>query len=307
MLCFSVLGMIHGEMGESTFWGMVKYGNANGDDALCRHVILATLGETQSFNSNTLDTLKNNNPLTIPREVGKHCQTATRVVDTFRQINEQCTINQIVSKWRSKAADADFNFIKDNPPVKDLTKEECERIVIALMLENVLEPNVVFTAYNSICYIRATQKGQQLLRSQYPRVEIRFPVKAKSSSAKSSKSHTNTLAIADDEGWISPKSQQKPKAAGKRKSVSKKKQTDRKTSNKAKDKKNPAKKRRTTVKEPVVEMIEIGSSSESSSSDEEDVVVKRRTALQAARNKMKTNVFNDDSSDDGSDSEYELK
>ena len=57
----------------------------------------------------------------------------------------------------------------------------------------------------------------------------------------------------------------------------------------------------------VVEMIEIGSSSESSSSDEEDVVVKRRTALQAARNKMKTNVFNDDSSDDGSDSEYELK
>lgn len=302
-----MLGMIHGEMGESTFWGMVKYSNAHGDDALCRHIILATLGETENFKSDTLDTLKNNNSLTMPRQVGKHCQTVTRVVDTFRQINEECTINQIVSKWRSKALDADFNFIKDNPPGKDLSKEDCERIVIALMLENVLEPNVVFTAYNTICYIRATQKGHQLLRSQNPRVEIRFPVKAKSSSAKSSKSPTNPLAIADDDGWISTKKQQKPKDAGKRKSVTKTKQSDGKTSTKSKGKKNPTKKRRTTVKEPVVEMIEIGSSSESSSSDEEDVVVTRRSAATAARSKMKTNVFNDDSSDEGSVSEYELK
>jgi len=302
-----MLGMIHGEMGESTFWGMVKYGNAHGDDALCRHVILATLGETQNFNLQTLDTLKNNNSLTTPRQVGKHCQTVTRVVDTFQRINEECTINQIVSKWRSKAADTDFNFLKDNPPAKDLSKEECERIVIALLLENVLEPNVVFTAYSTICYIRATQKGQQLLRSQNPRVEVRFPVKANSSSAKSSKSPKNPLAVADDDGWISPKNQQKPKASGKRKSTTKKKQAEKKSSNKAKGKKPPAKKRRTTVKDPVVEMIEIGSSSESSSSDEDDIVIKRRTALAAARSKMKSNVFNDDSSDDGSDSEYELK
>ncbi len=300
-----MLGMIHGEMGESTFWGMVKYGNAHGDDALCRHVILATLGETHTFDLKTLDTLKNNNSLTTPRQVGKHCQTVTRVVDTFQRINEACTINQIVSKWRSKAVDTNFNFLKDNPPAKDLSKEECERIVIALLLENVLEPNVVFTNYNTICYFRATQTGQQLLRSQNPRVEVRFPVKAKSTAAKSSRSPKNPLAVADDDGWISSK---KPSAARKKKSATKAKPAEKKTAKKvkAKGKKPPAKKRRTTVKDPVVEMIEIGSSSESSSSDEDDVFVKRRTAAAAARNKMKTNVF-DDSSDDGSGSEYELK
>lgn len=302
MLC-----MVHGEVGESTLWGMVKYGNAHGDDALCRHVILATLGETQNFNLETLETLKNNNKLTTPRQVGKHCQTVTRVVDTFQRINEECTINQIVTKWRSKAADSDFSFLKENSPAKDLSKEECERIVIALLLENVLEPNVVFTAYSTICYIRATQKGQQLLRSQNPRVEIRFPVKAKSSSTKSSRSPKNPLAVADDDGWISPKIQQESKAAGKRKSASKKKSTKKNTANRPKGKKPPAKKRRTTMKDPVVEMIEIGSSSESSSSDEDDVVIKRRTAASASRSKTKSNVFSDDSSDDDSESKYELK
>jgi len=302
MLC-----MVHGEVGESTLWGMVKYGNAHGDDALCRHVILATLGETQNFNLETLETLKNNNKLTTPRQVGKHCQTVTRVVDTFQRINEECTINQIVTKWRSKAADSDFSFLKENSPAKDLSKEECERIVIALLLENVLEPNVVFTAYSTICYIRATQKGQQLLRSQNTRVEIRFPVKAKSSSTKYSRSPKNPLAVADDDGWISPKIQQESKAAGKRKSASKKKSTKKNTANRPKGKKPPAKKRRTTMKDPVVEMIEIGSSSESSSSDEDDVVIKRRTAASASRSKTKSNVFSDDSSDDDSESKYELK
>lgn len=302
-----MLGMIHNEMGENTFWGMVKYGNANGDDQLCRHIILATLGETENFTDDTLDTLMNNNKLTVLRDVGKHCQTLTKVIDTFRKINEECTINQIVSKWRSKAFDSNFKFIQDNPPGVDLNKEECERIVIALLLENVLEPNVVFTAYNSICYFRATQKGYQLLRSQNPRVEVRFPVKAKP-SAKSSKTLKNPLALTDDDGWISTKNQQKPKVAGKRKSSSKK-TTKGKTASKMKTKKNPTKKRKTisSSMKPVVEMIEIGSSSESSSSDEEDVVVNRRLAASAAKRKMTASVFNDDSSSEGSGSEYELE
>ena len=303
-----MLGMIHGEMGESTFWGMVKYGNAHGDDALCRHVILATLGETQSFNVKTLDTLKSNNKLTIPRQVGKHCQMVTRVIDTFRRINEECTLNQIVSKWRSKSADSDFNFLKDNPPGKDLSKDECERIVIALLLENVLEPNVRFTAYNTICYIRATQKGNLLLRSEKPRVEVCFPVKEKTSSTKPSKSPINPLAVADDDGWITAT---KPsKTTKKRKSTANKKQTKGKKKATVKGKKNTysAKKRRTTVKDPVVEMIEIDSSSESSASDEKDVVIKRRRAAAVARSKMKTHsIFEDDSSDDDGVSEYEWK
>lgn len=302
-----MLGMIHGEMGEGAFWGMVKYGNAHGDDHLCRHVILATLGETQSFRADTLTTLRNNNKLTVERDVGKHCQTATRVVDAFRKMNEECTVNQIVTKWRSKtsATDSDFKFLKDNSPGADLSKEECERIVIALLLENVLEPNVVFTAYNNICYIRVSQKGQQLLRSQNPRVAVHFPVKSKSST-KSSKSPSNPLALADEEGWISRSSEKKSKASGKRKSsVAKKSETS-----KAKAKKNPTKKRKrssSALKKPVIEMIEIGSSSESDESDEEDVVIKRSSAA-AARSKLKANVFNDDdSSSDDSGSEYELK
>lgn len=94
-----MLGMIHGDAGESTFWAMAKYGQAHGDDALCRHIILATLGEADNTMGMTLTNLQNSCTTTERRQIGVHCQTATRVVDTLNNISgEDCTINQVVAK-----------------------------------------------------------------------------------------------------------------------------------------------------------------------------------------------------------------
>lgn len=117
-----MLGMIHGDAGECTFWAMAKYGQAFGDDALCRHVILATLGEADDSMGMTLINLENNCTTTVHREVGAHCQTAAKVVDTLNKSGEDCTINQIVAKWRSKSSEGNFSFLKDNPP-GDLSKD----------------------------------------------------------------------------------------------------------------------------------------------------------------------------------------
>lgn len=96
-----MLGMIHGDAGESTFWAMAKYGQASGDDALCRHIILATLGEADNTMEMTLTNLQNNCSTTERRQIGVHCQTVVRVVDTLNDVcGEDCTINQVVAKCK---------------------------------------------------------------------------------------------------------------------------------------------------------------------------------------------------------------
>jgi hypothetical protein len=55
-----MLGMIHGEAGEGSFWSMAKYGQAHGDDAVCRNTILATLGEADDTMGMRLLNAKNN-------------------------------------------------------------------------------------------------------------------------------------------------------------------------------------------------------------------------------------------------------
>lgn len=77
--------------------------------------------------------LENNCTTTVHREVGPHCQTVAKVVDTLNQSGEDCTINQIVAKWRSKSSEGNFSFLKDNP-LGDLSKEgEYQNLAIAII------------------------------------------------------------------------------------------------------------------------------------------------------------------------------
>jgi ATP-dependent DNA helicase Q1 len=95
-----MLGMIHGEAGEPNFWAMALYGQVHGDDALCRHVILAMLGEADNTMGDTLYNLQKKCATTVDKQIGAHCQTVTKVVDALNIAGKNCTINQVVSKCK---------------------------------------------------------------------------------------------------------------------------------------------------------------------------------------------------------------
>jgi len=298
-----MLGMIHGEAGEPTLWAMVRYGQAHGDDALCRHVILATLGEADNSMGMTLLNLQRNNTTTALQQVGAHCQTVAKVVEMLTVTGENITINQLVTKWRAKADDGIFSFVNDNPPGKDLSKEDCERVIVYLLLQDVFHPNIVFTAYTSIVYIILGPMGPNMLASTNPRAEIGFPLKPKRKQSASSKnSPTNPLAVSCEDGWISTAKAKSTKtktnkatgktktgkAAGKPKGNAKKSKTSK-----------VSKKKATTSK--ALTIVEINSSSSSSESEDDDNVLARRRA--ANRKRTHKQVILEDSSND-SDSDF---
>ena len=109
------------------------------------------------------------------------------------------------------STDRPFDSVADNPPGKELTLEECERVVIALLLEGIFSVRVAYNAYDSVVYWNLGNAGHNLLASPDPKVVMTFPRReGKKGTGDSNKSKARK-AIADEEGWLSAKKPAKRK------------------------------------------------------------------------------------------------
>jgi hypothetical protein len=171
-----------------------------------------------------------------------------------------------------------------------------------LILEDVLHPKVVYTAYNTIVYLVLGPNGQKMLKSTNPRAEISFPIRPQRKQAGSSKKlPSNPLAISDGDGWISSVISKPKKAkAGKAKSKStkaKSARTSRKTVRASGKGSKTASKRKTTGSEmPVIVEINSSSSSETGDDDDDDDFVLPKRSVSDSKKRKK--IADDDSSDD---------
>ena len=119
-----MIGMIHGENGEGSFWSIgkiwfillkqlfcdigvlvsicmssftaVRYSQQHGDDALCRRIILSTLGEPGCASIEQVLSQGISNT-TEEKEVGKHAKALVRLIQNSPK---DLTIQQLVTKWR---------------------------------------------------------------------------------------------------------------------------------------------------------------------------------------------------------------
>jgi len=161
------------------------------------------------------------------------------------------------------------------------------------LVSDILHPNIRYTAYATIVYLVLGPQGRKLLASSNPRISIDLPVRSKAAKKTTASSKKSPLAVADEDGWISPQSKAKStKKTGKTKATKKSKTR----------KKRKVSKRKSAVSKPAIDIVEIGSSSSESSSEEEELVV---VSKKRAANSNKGKKVLDDTSED-SDSEFEL-
>ena len=189
--------------------------------------------------------------------------------------------------------------IKDNPPSKDgLSVEDCERIIVALILENVFSPHIVWSAYDSIVYLRVGDKGQRLLGSPQPKIIIRFPKKDTIASGKALKETAQKAkkVISDDDGWLEAKSKgtKRKAAAAKATKKVKKAATRKKTKAPAKAKKPSAKASKKSLASEVIELL----------SDDDSVAGPDAKPSASAENDA---LWEDGTESGGSGSEFEFE
>mmetsp|Transcript_34480 Transcript_34480/g.101320 ORF Transcript_34480/g.101320 Transcript_34480/m.101320 type:complete len:1203 (-) Transcript_34480:13-3621(-) len=319
---YRTIGMIHGKQGptgSNGFYYMMRYAQADGDDALCKRIILSSLGEPGAEDLQML--LKNGCDRTEPREVGRHAKVAATLL---YENSGNMTAAQLVTQWRSKNAPA---YVKAHPPGTDLNKDECERLIVTLVLERVLDFRVIFNSYGTNTYLRLEQKGHALLHASDPKINIRLPKRKSKTSRKSSVPSSTGAGTKKKKGSAakakSTPSPAQPDSSGWIRSSEKKRKAS--TGNKGnktatKEKKSSSRKKRTTGgsktkqnnKKASDSRIEGDSDDDVivlSSSDEEDdeEVIKKRPSKKAkpSSKKQAKDIF--DSSSSSSESEYELE
>jgi len=168
-----VLTMVHGEAGERLVWSVVKYAQLGGDDAACRNVILRNLGEKGSEDPGRSAT---------EVDITAHAKTLTNLV--LQTVSEgHMTLAQLISAWRETKAP--HHLVKENPPNKELTKDECERVVLSLIIARALEPKVVWAnAYMSYMYIAPGPLAHNLVNNPDAKVKIPLPERGATSARK---------------------------------------------------------------------------------------------------------------------------
>jgi len=289
-----MIGMIHGDASEPSFWSMVRYAQQHGDDSLCRRIILSILGEPGCENMN--DVLVSESQTTIEREVGQYAKDVVQLIQSF---GKDMTLQKIVTEWRGKDAPA---YIKDNPPGSDLNKEECERLIVALILADVLHPKVVFTAYNSIVYIGLKNNAALLLSSSNPKVSVRFPIRSDYVTARASTTKTSSSKDQEGGGWMSTKKQQKPRKSSKKATKTKARKASNGKSQKSKTR------NKNTKQKKLEEVIDILDDSDDSASITTSYTTKKRpsrlSAIDASK-KMRRSINSDLFEDADSECEFE--
>uniref|UniRef100_A0A7S3DVU1 Uncharacterized protein n=1 Tax=Entomoneis paludosa TaxID=265537 RepID=A0A7S3DVU1_9STRA len=229
-------------------------------------------------------------------------------------------MSMIVKKWRAKTNQP--QYLKDNSPSQDhLSVDECERIIVALLVERVLVFHVHFTAYSSVAYIRLGPLGQQMIQSPNPKMIVRLP-KGESkavASAKSSNKPRKKAAPDSGGGWLETKPKAKRKKAATKKTAAKKgttakrkRVTKRKTATKpaakkraatktakAPDTKKPARRSTSTAETEVIDLF----------SDEDDVDDddEEENEEPSSQSQIANALWKDDDEEESSESEFEFE
>jgi hypothetical protein len=94
--------MVHGTKGEALLWPMVRYAQASSDDAVCRAILMRHLGEPVVEDMESL-LRRYDGTHTERREVGRHCQTAAKLLAQNQELGEKMTMPMLIKEWRSKS------------------------------------------------------------------------------------------------------------------------------------------------------------------------------------------------------------
>ena len=304
-----MMKMMHGDSTEELFIVMVRYAQNFGDDSACRSLILKNLGEPNQ-DVDTFAALSDGMEI---RDVSSHAITIIRLLMHYQ--HDKVTMHMLISEWRKKPTDA-LPFVKNNPPKKDLSPGDCERVVIGLLVNKLIAPIYRYNKYGTLVYIECTTRGRQFSESN--KAKMMLPLSKK--VPKKRKSTPSTPSSED--GWIEKKSKRKRTSSAsksKKKTVTKKAATTTKNSITKRGKGTAGRKtkRKKTAAKSENEVIELIDDSDDDSilTDNGDTITRKICSRRVTASSISTLtpqtkvVSNEDSSDDlwNSDSENEFE
>ena len=91
-----------------------------------------------------------------PRDITEYCLDVLKILEQAASLSERVTANKLVDAWCGKGQTS-LRVREVKPPV--LSREDCERVIVDMLLEGVLREDFHFTPYSTISYLLAGSKA----------------------------------------------------------------------------------------------------------------------------------------------------
>ncbi|KAF1793601.1 P-loop containing nucleoside triphosphate hydrolase [Phytophthora cactorum] len=124
----------------------------------------------------------------VHNNMWRRCDNCKRDINTKTQLICQSTqklssqLPRIQRSWRGVSRSTAYRRVQSrkfaqewtdlNPTIASISRSVCDTLVINLLLSNVLQPEISYTAYNTICYLVPGPRAQHLKRDRF---QIQLP------------------------------------------------------------------------------------------------------------------------------------
>ncbi|TYZ62624.1 hypothetical protein PybrP1_002384 [[Pythium] brassicae (nom. inval.)] len=157
-----VCNIVHAETGGMrNLRRMIEYGE---DQERCRHGIMAAYFE-ECFDpvemcQKTCDNCQRGSTDLAEVDYSEHAKAMGAIVSDAKRLERRLTMKQLVDELKSKKSSQEWGRLE--PPLQTMPRDQCDRLVIHLLIANVLQPEISYTAYNTICYFALGPKFRRL-------------------------------------------------------------------------------------------------------------------------------------------------
>ncbi|TMW60746.1 hypothetical protein Poli38472_000788 [Pythium oligandrum] len=140
---------------------MIEYGE---NFTTCRHEIMAKYFgesfESEEMCQKSCDNCKRSKDDVVTVDFTEHAKVIGQIIVNAKNLERRLTLKQLVDELKSRKVVQEHAQL--DPFLSTLPRTECEALIINLILRDVLQPEISYTAYNTICYI--VDGPRQLLR-----------------------------------------------------------------------------------------------------------------------------------------------
>lgn len=124
------------------------------------------------------------------RDVTNYCKDLLRILEQASSLSERVTANKLVDAWCGKGQSS--LRVRDLK-APDLSREDCERVVVNALLEGVLREDFHFTPYATISYLLAGPKAGLIQAGKRLFMDFREGSASKATKQRKSKRSLNQV------------------------------------------------------------------------------------------------------------------
>ncbi|KAG3118269.1 hypothetical protein PI124_g3481 [Phytophthora idaei] len=103
-------------------------------------------------------------------DLSEHSKALISITEDAKKLERRLTLKQLIDEFKSRKFAQEWTDL--NPTIASISRSVCDTLVINLLLSNVLQPEISYTAYNTICYLVPGPRAQHLKRDRF---QIQLP------------------------------------------------------------------------------------------------------------------------------------